>query len=118
MNVSRPAVQRAAKVLKHGDDQLTAAVQSGDVTVSAAAQRVAIVTRYPELGNIHRLKGLVTIAKNLDALPEEQRIIDHSNLLKNDSATLTRLAEKPPLPPAPPRPLKSGCTHSRTLIIT
>ncbi len=48
MNVSRRAVQQARKVRESGDKKLIAAVQSGEVTVSAAAKHVAAVTRYPD----------------------------------------------------------------------
>ncbi len=47
MNVSRPSVQRATKVVKSGDEKLIADVESGEVTVSAAAKHVAAVQRYP-----------------------------------------------------------------------
>ena len=43
LNVSRRAVQQAKKVRDSGDKKLIAAVQSGEVTVSAAAQHVAAV---------------------------------------------------------------------------
>jgi hypothetical protein len=48
MNVSRASVQRARKVRESGDALLIAAVESGEVTVSAAAKHVAAVTRYPD----------------------------------------------------------------------
>jgi DNA-binding transcriptional regulator YiaG len=48
LNVSRRAVQQARKVRESGDKKLIAAVQSGEVTVSGAAQHVAAVTRYPD----------------------------------------------------------------------
>ena len=38
LNVSRSAVQRAAKVIESGDDELIAAVEKGDVSVSRAAK--------------------------------------------------------------------------------
>jgi hypothetical protein len=46
LNVSLASVQRARKVRESGDKKLIAAVESGEVTVSAAAQHVAAVTRY------------------------------------------------------------------------
>jgi hypothetical protein len=49
LNVSRKSVQRARKVQDSGDEKLIADVESGKVTVSAAAQHVSAVTRYPEL---------------------------------------------------------------------
>ncbi len=48
LNVSLASVQRARKVRESGDEKLIAAVESGEVTVSAAAQHVAAVTRYPD----------------------------------------------------------------------
>ena len=48
LNVSLASVQRARKVRESGDKKLIAAVESGEVTVSAAAQHVAAVTRYPD----------------------------------------------------------------------
>jgi hypothetical protein len=44
LNVSRESVQRATKVVKSGDEKLIADVESGEVTVSAAAKHVAAVT--------------------------------------------------------------------------
>ncbi len=41
LNISRMSVQRARKVRESGDTKLIAAVESGEVTVSAAAQHVA-----------------------------------------------------------------------------
>ncbi len=48
LNVSRRSIQRAQKVQESGDVKLVAAVESGKVTVSAAALHVAAVTRYPD----------------------------------------------------------------------
>ncbi len=62
LNVSNKTVERASKVLKHGDKKLIAAVESGEVTVSAAAQHVAAVTKYPELKNISREEVVIRIA--------------------------------------------------------
>ncbi len=59
LNVSVPSVKRARKVKESGDKKLIAAVESGEVTVSAAAQHVAAVTRYPELRNISREKVVI-----------------------------------------------------------
>ncbi len=52
LNVSPRAVSSAKKVQASGNEQLIADVESGKVTVSAAAQHVAAVTRYPELSII------------------------------------------------------------------
>ncbi len=103
LNVSRPSVQRARKVQESGDAKLIAAVESGKITVSAAAQHVAAVTRYPELSVIPTQKDVVTVAKNLDALPEDERMEARSSLLKHDQHTLALLAEKPPMPKDAPK---------------
>ncbi len=47
LNVSRESVQRATTVVKSGDKKLIADVESGKATVTAAAQHVAAVQRYP-----------------------------------------------------------------------
>jgi hypothetical protein len=47
MSVSPKSVQRAKKVQESGDASLIADVESGKVAVSAAAQHVAAVQRYP-----------------------------------------------------------------------
>ncbi len=52
LNVSARAVSSAKKVQESGDAALIADVEAGKVTVSAAAQHVAAVTRYPELSII------------------------------------------------------------------
>ncbi len=69
LNVSVPSVKRAKKVQESGDASLIADVESGKVTVSAAAQHVAAVQRYPECGEaFERLsapKGVVsTLSQN------------------------------------------------------
>jgi hypothetical protein len=48
LNVSLASVQRARKVRESGDKKLITAVESGEVTVTAAAKHVAAVTRYPD----------------------------------------------------------------------
>jgi len=62
LGVSTHSVGRARKVRESGDKKLIAAVESGKVTVSAAAQHVAAVTKYPELKNISREKVVLRIA--------------------------------------------------------
>ena len=59
LNVSKRSVQHAQKVKESGDAKLIVAVESGEVTVSAATQHVAAVTRYPELRNISREKVVI-----------------------------------------------------------
>jgi hypothetical protein len=73
LSVSPRSVKSANKVLKHGDKELAASVQSGAVSVSAAAQSVDAATKYPEVAAIKgaRHQDRVTIAGNLDKLPEE-----------------------------------------------
>ncbi len=48
LNVSLKSVKRARKVRESGDASLIADVESGKITVSAAALHVAAVTRYPD----------------------------------------------------------------------
>jgi len=98
LNVSRESVQRAKKVQESGDEKLIADVESGKVTVSAAAQHVAAVTRYPELSIIPTQKDVLTVAKNLDSMAEDARMEARSALLKHDQSVLAVLAEKPPMP--------------------
>jgi hypothetical protein len=52
LNVSVPSVKRAKKVQDSGNEKLIADVESGKVTVSAAAQHVAAVQKFPELAII------------------------------------------------------------------
>ena len=47
LNVSTRSVKRAKAVQESGDASLIADVESGEVTVSAAAKHVAAVQRYP-----------------------------------------------------------------------
>jgi hypothetical protein len=103
LNVSVPSVKRAKKVQESGDEKLIADVESGKVAVSAAAQHVAAVTRYPELRNISREKDLFTIVKNLDAMAEDARTEARSALLRHDQSVLAVLAEKPPMPKLAPK---------------
>jgi hypothetical protein len=48
LNVSVASIKRAKTVRESGDASLIAAVESGKITVSAAALHVAAVTRYPD----------------------------------------------------------------------
>jgi hypothetical protein len=107
LNVSPRSVTRAKAVQESGDASLIADVESGEVTVSAAAKHVAAVTRYPELRNISREKDVLTVAKNLDALSEDERNVARSKLMKNDQNMLALLAEKPPMPRAAPKRKKT-----------
>ncbi len=59
LKVSPRSVETGKKVQEGGDAKLIAAVESGEVTVSAATQHVAAVTRYPELKNISREKVVI-----------------------------------------------------------
>ncbi len=73
-----------------------------------AQKHVAAVERYPELQSIPTQKDALTIAKNLDALPEETRTEAREKLAQNDADTLTTLAEKPPMPARDPNAKKSA----------
>jgi hypothetical protein len=74
------------------------AQRSGD---NVAKQHVAAVEKYPELAAlISTQKDAITVAKNLDTLPEEERTQARARLMKHDQSTLALLAEKPPMPAA------------------
>jgi hypothetical protein len=66
-------------------------------TIHRAKEHVEAVKKYPEIAIIPTQKDALTIAKNLDALPEEKRPEARRKLAENDSETLTTLAEKPPM---------------------
>ncbi len=104
MKVSERNVQRASKVLKHGDETLVSAVQSGTLPVSVAAQSVDAVEKYPEVKAIRgaRPQDRIAIASNLDRLPEDERKKKLKLLAKGHSDTLTSLANKPPMPKKKP----------------
>jgi len=53
LNVSRESVQRAAKVLKKASPEIVAAVEKGEVSVSAAATAVDAVEQYPFMNSPH-----------------------------------------------------------------
>lgn len=76
-------------------------------TINVAKQHVSAVNKYPELSapGIPQ-KDAITIAKTLDAMPEQERTEARSRFLAGDSNTKAALAGKPPLPP----PLKREVT--------
>ena len=69
-------------------------------TIQDAQKHVAAATKYPELAapGIPQ-KDAIEIAKNLDALPEEERAEARSRMIAGDSNVKATLAGKPPLPP-------------------
>jgi len=69
-------------------------------TIRDAEQHVAAVERYPELAPMPQADAL-TIAKNLDRLPEAEQAQKREALRRYDPQVLAELAEKPPLPPGP-----------------
>jgi ParB-like nuclease family protein len=78
-------------------------------TINDAQRHVAAVKKYPELATIiPTQKDTITVAKNLDALPEEKRAEARSKLISLDQSTLAILAEKPPMPKPKPRAEKTA----------
>jgi hypothetical protein len=74
LNVSVATVKRAAKVRKEGTPETIAAVESGKLPVSVATQHIAAVSKYPELASPLIPQNIaITVAKNLDALPDDER---------------------------------------------
>jgi ParB-like chromosome segregation protein Spo0J len=68
-------------------------------TINDAKHHVSAFNKYPELaGPGIPQKEAITIARNLDALPEEERIEARSKLASGDLNTLAILADKPPMP--------------------
>ncbi len=57
----------------------------------------AAIERRPELGYFSRTRDVLTIAKNLDALPGADRNKALERLRSHDSDVLAALAEKPPM---------------------
>lgn len=83
-------------------------------TINVAKQHVAAVTRYPELAVVAPTqKDAITVAKNLDTLPDEARTEARTQLKKHDQTVLATLAEKPPMPAPKPKPQKSGAHRWR-----
>jgi predicted DNA-binding protein (UPF0251 family) len=104
LNVSRSAVQRAAKVARHGDQSLISAVREGEIPVSTAAKAVDAAERYPAIARIvSRPQDRAAIAENLDRLPEPEREKKIAQVLRDEEGVLETLANKPPMPKkAPP----------------
>lgn len=73
-------------------------------TVQAARDHVEAIDRYPEVRGAVAIgasrKDVVTIAKNLDALPDNERPAMLAKIAAKDVDTIGDLAEKPPMPPA------------------
>jgi hypothetical protein len=74
--------------------------------VQLAVEHVAAVTKYPKLAKpLIPQKEAITIAKNLDALPEDERAEARSRLIADDTNTKAILSGRPPVPlPLPRRP--------------
>lgn len=69
-------------------------------TIRHAEQHVAAAEKYPELRGIPQ-SNAITIAKNLDALPEDTRHDKVEALRRHDQDTLAELAGLPPVPKGP-----------------
>lgn len=105
----QPVNERKLNATKPGSLRRVAErVGVGASTIVNAQSHVAAVERYPELQSIPTQKDALTIAKNLDALPEETRTDAREKLAQNDADTLTTLAEKPPMPARDPNTKKSA----------
>ena len=77
--------------------------EHGDKTtaqhVEAAVQAHTAAERYPELKSpAYPQQAAVTIAKNLDKLPEPERAEKREALRRYDPDTVAALAERPPIP--------------------
>jgi ParB-like nuclease domain len=68
-------------------------------TINVAKQHVAAVEKFPEIANIPTQKDALTVAKNLEKLPELEQKKAREALAENDQDVLAELAEKPPMPP-------------------
>lgn len=78
-------------------------------TINEAQRHVAAVNKYPELASIiPTQKDTITVAKNLDALPEDKRTEARSRLMSHDQSTLATLADKPPMPIHKAKPKTAG----------
>lgn len=88
-----------AKKLAAKSPEMLEQVRQGSINLPNAIQHVAAVTSYPELAapGIPQ-KDAITIAKNLDALPEDERTEARSRIISNDTNTKAVLAGKPPFP--------------------
>jgi len=98
LNVSARSVKRAKKVQESGDENLIADVESGKVTVSAAAQHVAAVQRYSELSIIPTQKkggdrgNQHTGGKaSIDALPQSE-VAEMLNVSRPSVQRATKIA--------------------------
>lgn len=122
LNVSRDSVKRAAKVIQHGDTELTAAVASGEVAVSSATQYIEAATKYPQVAAIipkSKPEEVIKIARNLDPLPEKDRDEKIRKLVKNDLPTLRELTNRNPVPPdtkSKAKEIAEWCFNARSFI--
>jgi len=63
-------------------------------TLVRSEQHVEAVEKYPELASIPTQKDALTIAKNLDLLPEDERESAREKLINHDPQTIAILTEK------------------------
>lgn len=84
-------------------------------TIQKAEQHVSAIDRYPIIKTIPGVpqSNAITIAKNLDALPEEVREEKIEALRQYDLDTLAELAEVPPMPkgPSPEEQARKSAGH-------
>ena len=69
-------------------------------TIHNATRHVAAIDNYPELAPLTQTDAL-KIASKLDVMPEPERVEARAAVLRNDSATLSRLTDRPPVPKGP-----------------
>jgi ParB-like chromosome segregation protein Spo0J len=86
-----------AKVIEKKAPQALVEIKAGKATIPDVRQHIAAVEKYPELVVIPTRKDAVTVAKNLDAIPEERRTEVRQKLANHDQNVLAELAEKPPM---------------------
>lgn len=86
------------------DRQAASEIGVDEKTIRNARDHVEAIDRYPELRGASAIgasrKDVVTIAKNLDALPDDERGTALAKVAAKDIDTIGDLAEKPPMPPA------------------
>jgi hypothetical protein len=91
-----------AKHVQQKDKKILEKVRSGHVNVSDARKYVDAVEKYPEVKVISTpdagltVKHVLTVAKNLDSLPEDQRTEAREKLGNHDQRVLAELAERTP----------------------
>lgn len=106
--------KRGRPVVPGSDARVAERIGVPRPTIHNARAHVAAVARYPELAVVAPTqKDAITVAKNLDTLPETDRNDARTRLKKHDQTVLATLAEKPPMSAPKPKPQKSGAHRWR-----